>query len=66
MLPINNWYINSFLKQAVSMKDKSNKPDRAIPKEMRMVNREYDEIVFEPSDVSSPSDKKRSKNSKNK
>ena len=48
------------------MKDKSNQPKKDIPKEMRMVNREYDEIVSEANDSAGNSGAKKRKNSKNK
>ncbi|MDD2620655.1 MAG: hypothetical protein PHC92_08325 [Syntrophomonadaceae bacterium] len=52
------------------MKEKSKQSNKEVPKELRMVNREYDEIIFEPDDLLNDSirssNKRPSNNSKNK
>lgn len=39
------------------MKEKANEPRKIRSKEMRMVNREYDEIVFGTDRTDNPEDK---------
>ena len=48
------------------MPDRFGNPEKVTSKEQRMVNREYTEIVNEPTIVSKPSDKKPKKKSKDK
>jgi len=63
------WYINSFIKQntneilkgGVNMNDRTNPDEKALAKELQMVNREYDEKIDKPDDINSKN-KKRSKN----
>ncbi len=44
------------------MNDRTNPDEKALAKELQMVNREYVEIIEEPKDTKSKSNKKRNKN----